>query len=575
MNYLGVYHSNYPRSTVGVCDAPCVSKGRMLLSAPETASEGYLLAMSQGRIRNRAELAKLLGCPANTSGAHLVLRAYQKWGTEYPKYIEGPVLTCTMDAYADRMILSRDRMGEQLIYYSLGPGGRIVFADHPDSLLKTASAEPVVDRNGLCEIFGLGPARTPGRTPLRDVFVLEPGCALICQGDQPSISRYFRIQSSPHQDDENETIRRTRELLESAVDFAAQLHPGAMLSGGIDSTALTALLSARNPRIQTFSVDYRDNASDFRPNAFRPEMDAPYINIAVRAFDTRHQTFTLEHAALADALEAAVSARGFPGMADIDSSLLLFAKKIAPFTPNIVSGECGDEVFGGYPWFRGEAPLREDAFPWSGSIVLRESILNPSLRNKLELPEYIRHTVRQAIEETQIDGPADDREIRLKRMQLICFRFFMANLQERAVRMCNQSGLNVLTPLCDDRLVQYVFNVPWSLKFLGGIEKGLFRAAVSDLMPAALNTRKKSPYPKTSSPIYTEIVRGLTTALLTDREAPILELIDAERIRFIASSSLDPTETPWFGQLMAGPQMLAYLWQVNTWMRERNITVSL
>ena len=160
-------------------------------------------------------------------------------------------------------------------------------------------------------------------------------------------------------------------------------------------------------------------------------------------------------------------------------------------------------------------------------------------------------------------------------MQKMCFQFFMANLQERALRMCGQCGLDVLTPLCDDRLVQYVFSVPWSMKFMNGMEKGLFRAAVSDLMPESLNRRRKSPYPKTCSPVYTEIVRGLTLAMLADRDAPILEWIDEDFVRKIALSPMDPNETPWFGQLMAGPQMLAYLWQVNAWMRERNVTVSL
>ena len=215
------------------------------------------------------------------------------------------------------------------------------------------------------------------------------------------------------------------------------------------------------------------------------------------------------------------------------------------------------------------------AFPWSGSIDLRESILRPDVRETLNLREYVRRTFCTAVEQTGIEATADDRETGLQQMQLLCFRFFMSNLQERAVRMCGHYNLAVLTPLCDDRLVEYVFNVPWSMKFLGGQEKGLFRAAVRDLLPPVLNQRKKSPYPKTCSPIYTEIIRGLTMALLADREAPILEWIDAERVRAIAESKLDPADTPWFGQLMAGPQMLAYIWQVNTWMRERNITVSL
>lgn len=574
MNYLGVYHSNYPRSTAGICDAPCVSKGRMMLCAEETASEGYLLTMVYGRIRNRAELAEELGCAGNTACAYLVLLAYRRWGRDYPRHIEGPVVTCAMDVDRDRMVLSRDRMGEQPVFYAR-VAGRVVFSDHPDSLLKTASVEPVVDAGGMCELFGLGPARTPGRTPLRDVLMLEPGCALIAEGRSVTIDRYFFIQPKAHHEDSEETIRHTRMLLERAVDFVLPLHPGAMLSGGLDSTALTALLCARLGPIRTFSVDYQDNAEDFQPNAFRPEMDAPYIEMAVKAFGTNHRTVVLQQAALADALAEAVSARGFPGMADIDSSLLLFAKRIAREVPAVVSGECGDEVFGGYPWFRGNATLNDEAFPWSGSMALRESILKPEVRAKLNLRGYVRETLARAIDQTGIEGDPEDREARLQRMQLLCFRFFMANLQERAVRMCDHYALKVLTPLCDDRLVQYVFNVPWDMKFMGGQEKGLFRAAVRDLMPPALNSRKKSPYPKTCSPIYTEIIRGLTMALLTDRGAPILEWIDENRVRAIAESSLDPAATPWFGQLMAGPQMLAYLWQVNTWMRERNITVTL
>lgn len=575
MNYLGVYHSNYPRSTAGVCDSPCVSKGRMLLCAPETASEGRLIAMVYGRIRNRAGLAERLRCPRNTMGAFLILMAYREWGASYPVYVEGPVMTCVMDAGEDRMVLSRDRMGEQPVFYASGADGRIVFSDHPDSLLKTASAEPVVDREGLCELFGLGPARTPGRTPLRDVRMLEPGCLLAGDGERLELRRYFSLKRERHWEDEAETILHTRKLLDAAVDAIAPLKPGAMLSGGLDSTSLTAMLCARLKGVQTFSVDYEDNEQDFKPNAFRPEMDAPYIDLAVQTLSTKHHRIVLQQAALADALESAVSARGFPGMADVDSSLLLFAGKIAPCVSSVVSGECGDEVFGGYPWFRGDAPLSQNAFPWSGSIPLRESILRPDLRPKLDIQSYVRNALATALAQTNIDASDGDREARLQQMQLLCFRFFMANLQERAVRMCGHYGLEVLTPLCDDRLVQYVFNVPWSMKFLNGMEKGLFRAAVQDLLPPKLNKRKKSPYPKTCSPLYTEIVRGLTMALLTDREAPLREWIDENRVRAIAQSSLDPAETPWFGQLMAGPQMLAYLWQVNTWMRERNITVTL
>ena len=573
MNFLGVYHSDYFRSGKGVCDAPCISKGKMMLCAPDTVSENHHLAMAYGRIRNRLKLASELACKVNSPDAYLVLKAYQRWGNNYFHHIEGPAITCVLDCSADRMILARDRMGEQPLFYAKGADGRIAFSDHPDSLLKTASAEPVVNAEGLCEIFGLGPARTPGKTPLRDILTLNPGCALIVDNGRSRTEPYFAIHAEKHTESEQETIRHTRLLLEQAIEPIRAMKPGIMLSGGLDSTALAALLS-RDRVMDSFSIEYKDDSADFRPNAFRPERDAPYIDLSVRAFSTRHHQFVIEQAALADALEAAVSARGFPGMADIDSSLLLFAGQIRKHTQTIVSGECGDEVFGGYPWFRNaDSPLT--TFPWSGSVDLRARILRKEIREKLKLHDYVQTVFQKALDRTGIEGPEDDPELNLKRMQLLCLQFFMPNLQERAVRMCGRYGVNVLTPLCDERLVQYVFNVPWKMKFTGNMEKGLFRAAVADLMPAALNTRKKSPYPKTSSPIYTEIVRGLTMAMLANREAPILEWIDADYVRSIAESALEPTETPWFGQLMAGPQMLGYLWQVNTWMRERNITVSL
>jgi len=346
-----------------------------------------------------------------------------------------------------------------------------------------------------------------------------------------------------------------------------------MLSGGLDSTALTALLSKRNAPLRSFSVDYQGNERDFRSNTFRPEMDAPYVVEAVRTCGTQHRTVTLTQAELAGALGRVVSLRGFPGMADIDTSLLLFAEQIARFDSRVVSGECGDEVFGGYPWFRGEAEL--DGFPWSGSLALRESLLKPQAREALKLREYVGDVFEGERAAADPGAAFPPRERRLRTLQRLCFRYFMPNLQERALFVCEGAGLEVLTPLCDERLVQYVYNVPWEMKFMGGQEKGLFRAAVADLLPERLLRRTKSPYPKTCSPEYGRIVRGMALRLATNADAPIFEVVDRNRVIALAESDLNPADTPWFGQLMAGPQLLGYLWQVNHWMRERNIRIEL
>lgn len=568
MNYYGVYHQDYVQRNGSICDAPCISKGRMMLCAHASATQGSLLAMSAGRLRNRRALADALQCPGDSDAARLALMAYRKWGTDYPEHLEGPVVTCVMDAEADVMVLSRDRMGEQPVFFA-EKEGRAAFSDHPDTLLKNDAARSVVDAVGLRELFGLGPARTPGRTFLRDIAMLEPGCALVMDRGKLRIRRYFEIEARPHEDDEAKTIQTVRALLEQAVDDVRPLNPAVMLSGGLDSTALTALMVQRMDAIQSFSIDYRDNDRDFRANAFRPERDAPYVRMAVQAFGTQHRTVMLDQQDLASALGRAVSLRGFPGMADIDTSLLLFSREIARYSRNVVSGECGDEVFGGYPWFRGEAAL--EGFPWSGSLALRESLLLPEWRERLRLREYVgdMFSARRAMADP--GGAYAPKERRLKTMQKLCFEYFMTNLQERAVRMCEGAGVRVLTPLCDERLAQYVYNVPWDMKFMNGQEKGLFRAAVGDLLPEKLLRRTKSPYPKTCSPEFGELMRRMTLRMTGDPDQPIFRVVDRSRVAALVESDLDPVETPWFGQLMAGPQLLGYLWQVNRWMRERNV----
>ena len=477
-----------------------------------------------------------------------------------------------MDSETDTLVLVRDRMGERPVFYALN-GDSLAFADHPDALLKAAKVEPSMGPDNLRELFGLGPARSPGMTCYRHMLALEPGCALVVRGDRETVQRYWRLEDEDHGEDAPATVRHTRLLLEQCVADAAAQKSAVMLSGGLDSTALTALLKDRVTPLRSFSVDYQDNARDFVANAFRPELDAPYVSEAVRAFGTQHRTVMLTQRDLARGLDRAMSLRGFPGMADIDTSLMLFAEQIARFDACVVSGECGDEVFGGYPWFKGAAPLED--FPWSGSLELRESLLRPELREELRLKEYVADVF--ATRRTVADPGAgfEPNERRLRTLQRLCFEFFMPNLQERALRMCDGAGLEVLTPLCDERLVQYVYNVPWEMKFMGGQEKGLFRQAVADLLPEKLLRRTKSPYPKTCSPEYSGIVRSMALRLTEDADAPIFALIDRKRLKQLAQSALNPVDTPWFGQLMAGPQLLGYLWQVNSWLRDRDVQIEM
>ena len=573
MNYIGSYHTDLKLCRAGICDAPCISMGRMSVAATDTAKDADTIAMTYGIMRNREALARKLKCGHSASQSEIVLAAYHAWGEDYAGYIEGPCVSCVMDRERDKLILVRDRMGECCLFF-VAKGDRMVFADHPDSILRTGFAEPVMDREAVCELIGLGPARTPGKTMIAGLESLKRGCMLIMEKGETRIRSHYDLETRAHEEDEGNTIAHTRELLERAMDGYVRLHPGAMLSGGLDSTALTALLCRRIGRVDSFSVDYENNGQDFVATEFRPEMDTPYVRMASQVLGTRHMGFVLPQAKLAEALDEAVRMRGFPGMGDVDASLLLFAGGIVKHSHAVISGECGDEVFGGYPWFR-NGTVSENAFPWSGSMELRNHVLRREIREKVGIDAYVMSALNESLDSYDVCGIEDQDEHNLFRMQRLCFDYFMPNLQERAVRMCESAGISVFTPLCDERLVEYVYNVPWRMKTMGGMEKGLFRAAVRDLLPEKLLLRKKSPYPKTCSPVYANLVRDRMGEVIRDAHAPVWKLMDKEFVEKLASSSLNPADTPWFGQLMAGPQMLAYILQVNSWMRERGIEIEL
>ena len=572
MKLAGLYHSDSPMDILASMDTPTIVKGRMALSAHGIASSGELLGIALGRIRNRRQLISKLHVAQTITDSDLILEAYREWGISYPSYVEGPVITALFDSYSDILVISRDRMGELPLFYCLG--SIIAFSDHPDVLIDIGVVAPVVDRTGLLELLALGPARSPGRTPYRDMLSLDAGCSLVVLNGHGEVKRYFDLSVQTHTDDINSTIERTRQLIDQAIDDIAWMRPAAMLSGGIDSTALTALLAKKIGKIDSFSVDYEGNETDFVASKFIPERDAPYIRMAARVINTRHTRVRLSQRMLASALADAVDIRGFPGMADIDTSMLLFARKISPHAQNIISGECGDEVFCGYPWFRNyEHNTR--FFPWSNSLDFRQKIIKPGMYSILPLTDYASSTFASAIKSAPCDDSDSAEDSILKRIQYVCFKFFMPNLQERVYRMLDSNGINVLTPFCDDRLVQYVFNVPSSIKYLDGREKGLLRRAVADLLPEKLLYRKKCPYPKTCSPSYADIARRLTLVMLDDKASPVSEIINGDFLRQIALSPLAPDDAPWYGQLMAGPQMLMYIWQLNYWFKRKNITLKL
>ena len=576
--FFGAVNVKRGQTLRGLVDAPSLLMGHHIFCGEEAAQDAAAAASVTGRLRNAAALMQTLReggaeLPAAPTLSQLALAAYRRWGEEYWRHLEGPACTAVLDAEKNVLYLTRDPMGDGRVFYA-ACGEGLAFASKPEPLLKVPGVRPEIDREGLCQLFGLGPARVPGTTPFRAIRELEPGQRLMWDG-RITVSRYFQLAARPHEDSPEKTIETVREMLTEITGSLRGLSPLCMLSGGLDSTLLTALLAPEGGS-RSFSVDYAENGRYFgQGSLFQGSEDAPFVREASRALRTQHREITLSQQGLADALGEARRARFFPGMADVDSSLLLFCRGLSAHGKYALSGECGDEVFGGYPWFHREEMIWADTFPWSGSLELRRSILRKDVAEKLNLTGYVEDVYRQALKNESALPGEGKREARLRQAQGLCFRYFMANLQERALRMGEYAGVTLLTPYSDERLAQYVYNVPWEMKDMGGMEKGLLREAAKGLLPDRLRLRKKSPYPKTYHPEYGRRAAEMCLRALRKPDSPLARLVDVEAVERLAGSSLSPRDLPWFGQLMTLPQMLGYLWQADDFLRETGAEILL
>ena len=318
--------------------------------------------------------------------------------------------------------------------------------------------------------------------------------------------------------------------------------------------------------LTTYSIDYEDNEKFFKSSLFQPTSDQYYAEYMAKYIGSDHRTVVLNHNDLVTALDNALIGRDLPGMADVDSSLYLFCKEVKKDFVIALSGECADELFGGYPWFTNEEMINSNTFPWSRFISERKAILSPELK-KLKIEEVAQVAYNNTLSEVpHLDGESK-LEYRMRELFYLNLRWFMVNLLNRKDRMSMANSLEVRVPFADYKIVEYAFNIPSNIKLLNGREKGLLRKSLEGILPEDIIYRKKSPYPKTHNPVYTDLVCNIMNEILNDNTSPILNLIDKVKVREIVDTRGAAYKTPWFGQLMTGPQMIAYLIQMNNWLK--------
>lgn len=526
----------------------------------EQLSENEYVIVYNGQIYNTKELRQTLEENGFTFKGHsdteVLLKSYIYYGKNVVHHLNGIFAFAIWDQKNEELFIARDHFGIKPLFYTM-QNNSFIFASEIKAIFQYPGVKKILNSQGIAELFGIGPAHTPGTTVFDNIFELKPSHFAIFNRSGFHLEKYWKLASMPHTENFAQTCDHLSFLLKDAItrQLVSDVPLCTFLSGGLDSSIITKFASDycfenNLAPLDTYSIDYVDNDKNFVKSDFQPNSDNYYINLMVNKLHTKHHSIVIDTPELAEYLEDAMIARDMPGMADIDSSLLLFCKNVKPYATVSLTGECADEIFGGYPWFFRDDALHSGTFPWSIAISERQTLLAPHIAKRVDLKGYIGYRYNESLSEVEILDTDSPETAEKRKISYLTLNWFMQTLLDRSDRMAMYSGFELRVPFCDYRLAQYVWNIPWEIKALNGREKGLLRYVSRKFLPSEIVDRKKSPYPKTHNPTYLAKVKSMLSDIMAKTNAPINSLLNRDYIMEILETDGKAFTRPWFGQLM-------------------------
>lgn len=532
-----------------------------------------------GEIYNTRELRsdlQAIGFTFTTNcDTEVVLKAYIAWGKAALDKLNGIFAFAIWDETRKELLMARDRIGVKPLFYAQA-NGYFLFASEIKAILASGLLPPQLDIHGISEVMLLGPGRSPASGVFRGVHALPPAHYAVLTPNGLQKSQYWELRDAPFHDSFSQCVEKVRFLVTDAIQrqLEADVPICTFLSGGLDSSIISSIadrwLRERGKQLHTFTVGYRNNDRYFQAGKFQPNSDSDFVGYMNQYLHAENHLVELDTEKLTAALYDAVIARDLPGMADVDSSLLLFCKEIKKFGTVALSGECADEIFGGYPWYRDKTLRMAEGFPWAQTTDYRASFLHPDIAKQVNADAFVHQKYVETLGQTHKLQGISDTESRMKEMMRLNLDWFMQTLLDRKDRMSMACGLEVRVPFCDYRIAAYLYTVPWEYKEYKQYEKGLLREAVRDLLPPEILWRKKSPYPKTHNPAYLAAVRQELQKVLAKPDAPIFSIVRRSALESLLNAE---RQVPWYGQLMTTPQTIAYFVQMAYWLEKYQIEI--
>lgn len=545
-------------------------------------SNNYTIVYN-GELYNTEELRKDLISKGHsfqtTCDTEVILIGFIEYGSSFVQKLNGIFAFAISDERTNELYLFRDRFGIKPFYYT-HVKDTVIFSSELKGIFEHPYTSPTLDINGLNEVFSIGPAKTPGCGVFKGVDEVLPGyfCKFSKAGVQ--LQQYWKLEAKEHTDSWEETTEKTSFLIQDSIkrQMVSDIPICTFLSGGVDSSLVSAIcareLKKKNKQLSTFSFDFVNNNRYFKSNSFQPSQDRPWVEKMVKVLDSKHMYLECDKLSLADKLTDSVNAHDLPSMADVDSSMLYFCSLVKKYNAVTLTGECADEIFGGYPWFHKQECFEANTFPWTMNLDPRKALLKNDFIHELHMEEYVKATYDKSVSETPKLYNESKTEMRRREISYLNIRWFMQTLLTRMDRCSMYSGLEARVPFADHRLAEYVFNVPWSMKYHDEIVKSLLRESAVGLLPNEILYRKKSPYPKTYDPGYESLLAKKLIEVIEEPSSPILQFIDKAKVYFFINTPSD-YGSPWYGQLMAAPQLIAYMLMINYWLLKYKIEVTI
>ncbi len=495
------------------------------------------------------------------SDTEVIAYAYAYWGEDVPSHLNGIFAFSIYCEEDETLFLARDRFGVKPLFFT-ELAGTFYFASELKALF--CVRKPYLDRVGLWQLFFLSPASLSGSGVFKDIYELKGAECATVTARGLSRRTYWQLEARPCRITRDEAVLHTRELLSDAVErqLVSDVPLACLLSGGLDSSAISAIASRAYQKagrtLSTYSFTYEDMDS-FRATLFQPNSDDEYAAWLASLLGCAHTVLTAKTEDVVRLLSDAALARDMPGQADIDSSLYFYCQEMKKRHTVVLSGECADEIFGGYPWFYRPEMLERDFFPWIHEPRARIGLLRPEIAHEEEGFDFMRSVYRQSLANVPTLESDSDAMRTSRRATCLSVQYFMSNLLERKDRMSMAHGLEVRVPFADHRLLEWVYNVPWEIKFENGVEKAMLRHAMAGLLPEKILWRKKSPYPKTHSPVYERMVRENLALRMEDENSVLHRILNRSALTALCEGG----DATWYGQLMSTPQLLAWLLQLD------------